>query len=67
MKRLLLKVAEAAELAGISRSHAYKLVKAGVWPTIRIGSSIRVPMAALEAWIENQLQGPNGEGPRRVP
>ena len=34
---------------------AYELIHAGVIPSIRIGSSIRVPVAALKAWIDQEL------------
>lgn len=55
MERLLLRVAEAAEIAGISRSLAYRLVQDGTWPSVRVGSSIRVPVAALKKWIEERI------------
>jgi len=47
----LLRVTEAAELLGISRSATYQLLADGVLPTIRIGRSIRIPSTALDAWI----------------
>ena len=46
---LFVKVKEAAQLLGISRSKAYELVYKGEIPHIRIGASIRVPLAALRA------------------
>jgi excisionase family DNA binding protein len=53
-EKLLLKPAEAGEALGISRARAYELIAAGVIPSIRIGSSIRVPAEALRAWVERQ-------------
>lgn len=49
---LLLKVHEAASILGISRSHTYALLREKVLPSFRMGSSVRVPRAALEAWIQ---------------
>ena len=46
-EKLALRPAEAAETLGISRSKLYALMARGEVPTIRIGKSLRVPMAAL--------------------
>ncbi len=54
MEKLLLRVTEAAELAAVSRTTAYELIAAGQWPTVRIGSAVRVPLAGLRAWVEAQ-------------
>lgn len=56
MDRLLLRVAEAAELMGISRSKAYEMISAGILPSVRIGGSLRIPVDELRAWIKNQCQ-----------
>lgn len=53
--RLAYRVNEAADAIGISRAKAYELIAAGELPSIRIGSSIRVPAEALRAWIERRL------------
>jgi excisionase family DNA binding protein len=53
-ERLALTVEEAAELLSISRSLAYRWVKAGTLPSIRVGNAVRVPRRALEAWIEER-------------
>ena len=53
-QKLLLKPTEAAELLGISRSRAYELIAAGVLPSVRLGSSVRVPLDALREWIKKQ-------------
>ena len=55
MDRLLLRPVEAAEAIGIGRSKVYELLASGDLPSIRIGGSVRVPVAALQAWIERQL------------
>ena len=56
MERLLLRVAEAAELTGIGRSQAYELVASGVWPRVKIGRSVRVPVAELREWVQKRIQ-----------
>lgn len=56
MEKLLLRPVEVSELLGIGRSRAYELIASGVLPSIRIGSSVRVPVDSLKAWIENQSQ-----------
>jgi excisionase family DNA binding protein len=45
--RLVLTVAEAAKLLGISRAFAYELVSRGELPVIRLGRRIVVPKVAL--------------------
>jgi excisionase family DNA binding protein len=47
-KRRAVTVPESAELLGISRAAAYRAVRAGHIPSIRLGRTIRVPIAALE-------------------
>lgn len=54
--QLLYRPAEAADAIGVSRARAYELIAAGTIPSIRIGSSIRVPVRALEAWISRELE-----------
>lgn len=54
--RLLYRPAEVGEAIGVSRARAYELIAARVIPSIRIGTSIRVPVDALRAWVEQQQQ-----------
>ena len=56
MERLMLKPSEAAEAIGVGRTQLYRLIKARIIPSCRIGNSIRIPVAALRAWAEAQLQ-----------
>jgi excisionase family DNA binding protein len=49
--RLVLTVAEAAELLGISRALAYELVARGELPSIRLGRRIVVPRVKLAALV----------------
>ena len=44
-------VAEVAKLLRISRSLAYKWVSDGTLPAIRVGTTVRVPRAAFDAWL----------------
>lgn len=53
--RLALKPAEAAEAIGIGRSKTYELIARGEIPSIRVGGCVRVPIAALQSWIDSQL------------
>ena len=46
--RLTLTVEEAAEILGISRAFAYKLVKKDELPIVRLGRRVLVPRRALE-------------------
>ena len=49
----LLKAAELSKLLQISKSCAYRLMKTGEIPTIRIGKSVRVRKEDLEGFIDN--------------
>jgi excisionase family DNA binding protein len=64
-QKLLLRPVEVAERIGVARSRAYELIHAGVIPSIRIGASIRVPVAALKAWIDQQLEAASAERTQR--
>ena len=55
-ERLVLTVAEAGELLGISRAFAYELVARGELPVIRLGRRIVVPKAALLAMVDLTLE-----------
>ena len=57
MEKLLLRVAEAAEIASVGRTKAYELIASGAWPVVRVGSAVRVPLAGLRAWVEAQTEG----------
>ncbi len=50
-ERLLLRVEEAAALLAVGRATAYLLIATGELPCVRIGRSVRVPLADLRAWI----------------
>jgi excisionase family DNA binding protein len=52
----LIRPALAFDLLDIGHSKGYDLVKSGVLPTVRLGGSIRIPLAALETWIEQNTR-----------
>ncbi len=55
-EKLLLRVNEAADLASISRTKAYELLNAGEWPSVRVGASLRVPLAGLREWVQHRTR-----------
>jgi len=55
---MLLRAGEVAKALGLSRSKAYAMMAAEVVPTVRFGRSVRVPAAALEAWINANTRQP---------
>ncbi len=56
MEPILLRPAKAAQIADISRSVAYDLIAKGVWPSVRVGRSLRVPVKDLLEWVEENKQ-----------
>ena len=50
--KLLLRINEAAERLGVSRSAAYTLIQRGEIRTIHIGKSRRVPAEALTEFVK---------------
>jgi len=59
MDKLLLKPMEAAEAIGVGRSRIYEMLTTGEMPSVRIGRSIRVPVRALNQWVEDRQSNPN--------
>lgn len=55
MEKLLLRPMEVAEMLGVGRSKAYQMMASGVLPVVRLGKSVRVPVAQLRAWLAEQL------------
>ena len=55
MEKILFRPAEAAEAISVSRARCYELIANGTIPSLKIGSSIRVPREALMAWVNEQV------------
>jgi len=51
-ERLTLTVQEAAELIGISRAHAYELVRQSTIPSLKLGRRVVIPRRALERMLD---------------
>jgi excisionase family DNA binding protein len=62
-EKLLLTVREAASVLGVSRSSLYVVLSRGELTSVLIGSSRRVPVAALRAYVDGLL----GERPSTRP
>ncbi len=52
--KLLLKIPEAVQATGYSRSFIYEAIAAGSLKVVRKGRTIRVRAEDLKAWIEDQ-------------
>jgi excisionase family DNA binding protein len=63
---LLLRGIEVAQELGISRALAYRWMKNGTLPVVRVPGSkaVRVPRGALLAWIETNTQSSGRRGGR---
>ena len=59
MPKVLLTVADAAEILGINKNKMYELVKTPGFPVLYIGKCIRIPHDALMTWIYEQSHGGN--------
>jgi excisionase family DNA binding protein len=52
--RLALRIAEAADLLGVSSDTVGRMIRSGELPVIRLRGSVRIPRAALEIWVDEQ-------------
>lgn len=61
---LALRPREAAYALGISQRHLWQLTKDGQIPSVRVGNGRRktvlYPMAQLQAWLAQQVDGQEG-------
>jgi excisionase family DNA binding protein len=53
--KLLVTPEEAAEILSVSRTRIYELVATGQLPSVCIGPSRRIPMVALEQFVQQLL------------
>lgn len=66
MEKYTMSVDEMATAVGVSRPKAYELVNSEGFPVIRIGRRIRIPVAGLERWIEEQSSAQATSGSRQA-
>jgi excisionase family DNA binding protein len=59
MERLLLRIVEAAEIAGVSRTKMYELVGSGAVESVAIGRSRRIPVESLRKFVDELKSGHN--------
>jgi excisionase family DNA binding protein len=50
-------VRDAARLLGISKSHAYDLIRQDELPHVRLGRRVVVPYRELEEWVVRHIGG----------
>jgi excisionase family DNA binding protein len=53
----LLRAEEVVKITGWSRAKVYAMAVSGEIPSLRSGRSVRIPLAALERWIEENTTG----------
>ena len=56
-----LTVAEVEEMARVFRMTVYRMVHSGELPAIRVGKSYRVPQAAVEKMLSDELDFGEGQ------
>jgi excisionase family DNA binding protein len=56
VRKLLLRVDEAAAALGVSRASMYRLLAAGRLRAVRVGRSTRIPAAELERFVAGLQQ-----------
>jgi excisionase family DNA binding protein len=65
--RILLRVPEAAQLLGLSRATLYALLAGdNQIPVVRIGRSVRIPLAGLQQWVDQRTEGWRGGSGTRL-
>lgn len=57
---LVYSVRDTAQLLSVTPTTVYRLVSSGELPSMRIGTSIRIPADALSRWISEQAAGDDG-------
>lgn len=57
MTKLLLRESEAREMLGVSRTTLFELMRTGEIESVRIGRSRRIPVTALEEYVDRLGRG----------
>lgn len=52
----LLRPEQVGKILGVGRTKLYSMVRQGELPVVRIGRLVRIPRAALDAWIAERIQ-----------
>ena len=55
---LLLKVAEVARKLSLGKATVYQMIASGELPRFRKGKAVRVPVHALEEWLDAKIRRP---------
>jgi excisionase family DNA binding protein len=53
----MLKAEQVAKAWGVGKSTIYELAAAKVLPSVKLGTAVRFPVAALYRWIDQQVEG----------
>lgn len=53
---LLVRVEEAARILSLGRSTVYEMINTGELPSVKRGAARRIPLAAIEKWVADQIQ-----------
>lgn len=56
MEKLVYSITEAAEVLGISKSHAYELVKQNKLPVVELGKRRVIIKESLEQWLQQNMK-----------
>ena len=56
LEQILLRPSEAAARLALARSTLYLLIAKGELPVVRIGRAVRLPLAALDAWVAKRTE-----------
>ena len=56
MKPIVFSITEVAELLGISRSYAYRLVSTGQLPVLDLGTRTVIPKTYLDEWLKENTK-----------
>lgn len=63
MDKTMISIKELADTLSLGRTKTYDLLAPrGPLPVIRVGRAVRVPMSAVQDWINEQLDSAGGHG-----
>lgn len=56
MNKRTYEVKEIAQILGISRTTAYKVIREGYFQSVRVGSCIRISKASFDHWLDSHQE-----------